>query len=203
MLIIQTEEDAILGAFASMPWKDAEHYYGDSESFVFQLVPSLRVFRATGKDDHFMYCHSAAHAGKVVADDHPHGIGFGGTESKPRLFVPESLEECSASFLDDTYEAGDLLPKDAMEKFRIKYMEAWGVGGDEAINKAVRARAEYRERTDTTIQRARVIQDKSQFVTDMQSGLILTESFSHQDQARGRSEFVVDDEHGGYKIEQT
>jgi hypothetical protein len=202
LLLIQTECDVVLGAFASQPWKDTDHFYGTSENFVFQLQPVLRVFHATGKGDHFMYCHGSSKAGSSFGyETAPLGLGFGGSIAKPRLFLPESLEVCSADFFDGTYESGDLLPKEAMETFRTKHLEVWGVGGDKIISAAMNARSVYRERVDKSIENARTVMDPSAFVADLKSGLIPNKIFSHLDITRGRKDFVVDENHGGYKLE--
>jgi len=200
LVLIKTEQDAVLGAFAALPWKDAIHFQGDSACFLFQLSPTLKVFLPTGRDKNFVYCHSESFDG-TLPDGHAHGLGFGGTVEHPRLFIPESLEECSAAFFDYTYQMGDLLPNDALEKFQIKAMEVWGVGGEEAIRKGIHDRAEHREMTDTAIHRAQTVTDKSQFVKDFKSGLIPNKLYDHRNEARGRKEYAVDEEHGGYKIE--
>lgn len=200
LLVIQTETDAILGAFASMPWKQSPEFYGDSDCFVFQLQPSLGLFRPTGKDNHFIYCNPETRS-PIQPDGKPHGIGFGGNLNEPRLFIPETLEECSAHYLDSTYRKGDLVPKEAMEKFRIKSIEVWGVGGDEVITNALRARAEHRQNEEAALTKARRVEDKSQFVEDLASGLISNTLYDHREQTRGRADFTIDNEHGGYKLE--
>jgi len=203
LVLIQTECDVVLGAFASQSWKDTYHFYGTSENFVFQLEPVLRVFHATGKDDHFMYCHGSSRFGGSfgLTEASPLGLGFGGSICKPRLFLPESLEECSADFFDVTYESGDLLPKEAMESFRIKYLEVWGVGGGKVIEGAIAARSEYRERMNASIENARTVLDPRVFVAGLQSGLLPSKAFIHSEQARGRADFCIDEVHGGYKLE--
>jgi hypothetical protein len=150
-----------------------------------------------------MYMHSGIFGSSLhlQKQDLPRGIGFGGTPDKPRLFIPESFEECSAESLDKTFESGDLLPLDAIEKFEIQCLEVWGVGDDEVIKDALKERADLRERTDTAVFNARVVHDKSQFAKDMKSGLLATKVFVDDKDVRGRSEFVVDEDHGGYKLE--
>lgn len=201
LLLIQTECDVILGAFASQPWRDTDHFYGTSESFVFQIEPVLRVFHATGKDNHFMYCHGSSKRGSFVGQEIPPlGLGFGGSIYKPRLFLPESLEECSADFFDSTYESGDLLPKEAMESFRIKHLEVWGVGGDKVMASALQERSNYRDRVNASIDRARTVLGPSVFVDDLKSGLIPNKIFNTT-QVRGNQEYCVNDSQGGYKLE--
>jgi hypothetical protein len=200
LILIKTDQDAVLGAFAALPWKDAIHFQGDSACFLFQLSPTLHLFLPTGRDENFVYCHSESFDG-TLPDGHAHGLGFGGTIEHPRLFIPESLEECSAAFFDGTFQQGELLPADSFEKFQINELEVWGVGGDEAIRKGMHDRAERREMTDTVIRRSQVVMDKSQFAKDFKSGLIPNKVFQHRSEARGRKEYAVDENHGGYKID--
>ena len=130
----------------------------------------------------------------------PLGLGFGGSIYKPRLFLPESLEECSADFFDSTYESGDLLPKEAMESFRIKHLEVWGVGGDKVMASALQERSNYRDRVNASIDRARTVLGPSVFVDDLKSGLIPNKIFNTT-QVRGNQEYCVNDSQEGYKLE--
>uniref|UniRef100_A0A7S2IAT2 Oxidation resistance protein 1 n=1 Tax=Helicotheca tamesis TaxID=374047 RepID=A0A7S2IAT2_9STRA len=198
-LLIKTDKDISLGALVSTTWKDSGGFYGDSNSFLFQLEPTTKVFHPVGKDTNFIYCNAKKMS--VAQDGLPKGLGFGGNTNKPRLFIPESLELCTAGYLDTTYEQGDLLPKESLEKFNIKTIEVWGVGGDEAINEALRARAEYREYTSSTINKARVVADKKQFVHDLASGVVYNSLYEHREKTRGRAEFRVDDSHDGYVLD--
>jgi hypothetical protein len=93
------------------------------------------------------------------------------------------------------------LPDDALDKFEISVLEVWGVGSDQTIAHAFQRREEHRANTDEAIRRARDVNDKGQFVEDLRSGLIQSKLFKHKEEARGRHEFRVDEEHGGYKLE--
>ena len=75
------------------------------------------------------------------------------------------------------------------------------MGGDAKITEALQGRAAFRKRVDETIVRARTVHDKSFIAEDMKSGFYPNKTFSYQDQMRGRHEFKVDDEHGGYRID--
>jgi hypothetical protein len=202
VLVIKTTSDAVLGAFAESPWRDTKAFYGSPDCFLFQLSPALRVYRAVDGAHNFMYLHAQIQ-NCLVTDKQglPHGVGFGGTLSKPRLFIPESFEHCSASFLDKTFQAGELLPPEALEKFEINCLEIWGVGGDESISKGLRDREAHREEVDKAIHKSRVINDKSTIAKDLKSGIMPAKIFQHIEQVRGRHEFAIDDEHGGYKVE--
>jgi len=201
---VKTTENSVLGAYTAMPWKESLQFIGNSESFLFQLSPILEIYRAEGGDENFAYLHTASGSTlipRVAEHDSPVGLGFGGTFDKPRFFIPESLEHCSARFFDKTYEMGDLLPDDALETFEISTIEIWATGGDEMIQQALRDQADYRERHEGYLMNARVVHDKKQFVKDFESGLIPNALFAHKQDSRGRPDFAVDDEHGGYKVE--
>jgi hypothetical protein len=60
-----------------------------------------------------MYLHSDFYNGGFLdpaAKARRRGLGFGGDMSKPRLFIPESFEGCSAGYLDKTFKPGELVP---------------------------------------------------------------------------------------------
>lgn len=204
-LLLKTTTNCIIGGFTKEPWKESKSFYGSSESFLFELAPELKVYRPVGKEDHFMYLHTDFYRSPLatkINSSTPRGLGFGGTVAKPRLFIPESFENCTAGFLDKTFQEGNLLPSDNLEKFQIKSIEVWGVGGEESIAKALRDRADHRERTNTVIEQARMVLDKTAFAKDLQSGLIPgSKIFAHDKEVRGRQEFRVDEEHGGYKLD--
>ncbi|KAL7509121.1 hypothetical protein ACHAXN_006156 [Cyclotella atomus] len=183
--VMETDQGHILGAFLNTTWKKSKEFYGDSNAFIFQLHPTLTVFNPTGTETNF-----------VRLQD---GIGFGGTQDMPRLYIPASMEACNAGVMDKTFHEGNLLPTEALEKFNIKSLEVWGVGGDEAIKKGLDAREAQRALTDSTIYQARVIKDKSSLVKDI--NLLDSNLYKHLDAARGRAEFRVDDKHGGYVLE--
>lgn len=203
LLIIKTTEDHVLGAFAREQWKDTKHFYGNAECFLFQLDPFVKVHKPIGRDRNFIYLHSEEMHGFIEPryEGLPHGIGFGGSLSKPRLFIPTTLEHCSADYLDSTFESGELLPQEALEKFEIKSFEVWAVGGEDLVSKGLSDRAEYRERHEEALSRIREIHDKKALMGDFKAGLISSHLYKHTDSVRGRHEFRVDEKHGGYKLE--
>jgi len=167
-----------------------------------ELEPHLRVHRPKeGGEDHYMYLHSTSYS-VGFPHDHPFGLGMGGTLTKPRFFIPESLEHASADFLDKTFESGELLPAQDLEQFEIQHLEVWAVGGTAVIQQALRDRAQHREIAQATLERARSVTDRSAFAQDLQSGLIPNSHlFAHAEEVRGRQEFRVDEEHGGYLVD--
>ena len=150
-----------------------------------------------------MYCNSVSRSRGY--DGLAHGIGFGGTDALPRLFIAETFDGCVASSADLTFEPGPLLPP-AKEKggsrkyFSICDLEVWGVGGDDAVASGLDARKAQRAILDANIQKARKV-DKAQFLDDFKSGLIESKAFQHRTEARGRHDFEADDKDGGgYKL---
>jgi hypothetical protein len=120
---------------------------------------------------------------------------------RPRLFFPESLTGCSAGVVDRTYVSGSLLPNDALEKFEIGDLEVWGIGGAAIIEKALLKREEHRQRQHAAELDAASIHDKSFVLSDFASGLMENKVFKHREHVRGRPEFSVDEQHGGYKLQ--
>lgn len=69
LTLFQLEDDRILGAFVTEPWKQSRNsFWGSNNCFLFELDP-LTVYRSVGKNDHYIYYH------------HDFGMGFGGTSS--------------------------------------------------------------------------------------------------------------------------
>ena len=213
LVVVKTTEGAVIGGFTATPWKEAKSFYGTQESCLFRFRPDLAIFEPTEGQNlelvaskgerNFMHLHTRE--GTLHGHEkclYAHGLGFGGTVERPRFFIPETLEKCSAGYLDNAFQMGNLLPDDALEKFEIMDLEVWGVGGSERIAESLQVQLEYRQRTSDLIHGVRTVRDKSQFARDMSSGLIYdNKTFAHQEQTRGRAAFNVDDEHGGYKLD--
>jgi hypothetical protein len=185
VVVIETDQGHILGGFFTTTWKKAPGFYGDANGFLFQLFPTLAVFQPTGEDTNFIHLQD--------------GLGFGGTKDMPRLFIPASMESCSAGVMDKTFRQGDLLPGEELEKFNIRSLEVWGCGGKDTIQKGLKAREEKRAISDAAIYNARKIKDKSPLVDDI--NLLDTVIYKHREDARGRAEFRVDEKHDGYVLE--
>ena len=171
------------GAFTSSTWKQSKKFYGDGDSFLFQVTPSFQLYHPTyqkSTSTNFMYFNPS------------HGLGFGGSQEKPRLFIPKSFDDLgSASSFDTsyTYSMGNLLPDHYMhmEQFHIHAMEVWGVGGDTVIEAALKKQTEYRDLQTSNIHKVRTIKDKSMFIQDMQTGMIESKMYVHRKQTDGRA----------------
>jgi hypothetical protein len=204
-LVIKTTKNEVIGAFAHGTWKDSVSYRGCSDCFIFQLQPRYQISLPTGDGDRFMYMHSSNRRTPLQPslEGLPHGISFGGSATtKPRLFIPDTLERCTAGFMDDPYQAGDLLPDEDLERFEIACLEVWAVGDENVIQHALKKRDAYRVHQAEFLKKARTVEDRTQFADDLASDLMApSKLFKHREEARGRHEFAVDDKHGGYKLD--
>ena len=194
VIIREAARGGIFGAFTSTVWKENKDFYGNSDCFLFRLHPSVVLCRPRGGVNaatNYMYCNSNSRSRGY--DGLAHGIGFGGTVEKPRLFVAETLEGCMASSADLTFQPGALLPPRTDEEgasgagiyssttpgskyFDIDSLEVWGVGGDVVVSNALGNRHKQREIVAANIRKARKV-DKAQFLDDFKSGLIESKAF--------------------------
>jgi hypothetical protein len=202
LVIIKTQKKELIGAFAHGTWKDSVHYHGGSDCFLFQLQPVFKILSASGDGEgHFMYLHSSSWS-QPALKGFPYGLGFGGsTFTKPRLYIPESMEHCTAGCMDTTYQVGDVLPHEDMEQFEIASLEVWGVGDEIMIQHALKQREGYRVYQANFLKKTCTVEDKTQFIGDLTSGLTPSKLYKHREEVRGRHDFAVDDKHGGYKID--
>jgi hypothetical protein len=194
VMMIEAVGGGMFGAYTSSAWKESKDFYGNSDCFLFQMEPVTRVFRPRGgAGGHYMYCNSAARSNGH--DKLAHGIGFGGTTTQPRLFISETLDDCTVNITDSTFEPGPLLhiqpPQDGgnsandKKRFEIASLEVWGCGGDAAIAEALGDQRKARAIMDANIRKAKKV-DTSAFLDDLNSGLIESKAFKHRDQIRGR-----------------
>jgi TLD len=197
LLLIRSTSGGIFGAFTASTWKESKDFYGNTDCFLLQLSPRTAVYRPTANERNFMYCNSAARSKGY--DQQAHGIGFGGSVQEPRLFLPESFEDCVASSQDLTFENGRLLPdlddaggQQSKKYFDIDSLEVWGVGGSDVVQAAFQARDASRAITDEAIRRARKV-DKAQFLDDFRAGTFESKAFQHQQQIDGRADCDVQD----------
>lgn len=55
LLLIKDTKGHVFGGFASHAWEVKPQFQGDSRCFLFTVFPRLRVYTATGYNQHFMY----------------------------------------------------------------------------------------------------------------------------------------------------
>ncbi|CAB9519216.1 TLD domain-containing protein 1 [Seminavis robusta] len=194
LLILRSADGDLFGAFTASSWRESKDFYGNSDCFLYQLLPRVAVYRPSGNGQNFMYCNSFARSRGY--DKQAHGIGFGGTVTEPRLFIAEAWDSCSASSRDMTFENGPLLGQSASgganKQFDLEALEVWGVGGEEVVNAALGDRVKARAVKDAAIQKARKV-DKAAFLDDFRSGIIESKAFAHRQQVKGRADADLED----------
>lgn len=197
-----TKTNKVFGAFASQPWKkqDSHEFYGDEQCFLFQLLPSFKVFRAKSELEYahvarnFQYFYFREQTKTPSSQSKfAHGIGLGGSQRRPRFFVSSTLDTCCFAPSDATFENNENNNPSSFlaDPFMaIRSLEIWGVGGEEAIQ----ARQKHRVMREAYFRRARQV-DKSAFLGDFRSGLVESKMFAFYDDLRNRDGGCVLDFH--------
>jgi len=197
----------ILGIYTATPWKESgAQFYGTDDCFLFHMdetkeeVSVIRpksalenTSKRTTNNQNYMYCNASSSGNSADATSSAvYGIGVGGTPSKPRLHLTETLEQCRALPFDGTFEDGQLLTptenEDSLYYFDVDALEVWGVGGEGWQKNALQARNVEQERIEANLRKARTV-DKTQLLDDFRSGLFVADSntlFSHVEHTVGR-----------------
>jgi TLD len=208
----ETQTNHTFGALASQPWiKQSDPvFYGDGDSYLFQLEPKFQVFRAMTGQSNSKQQHQHQHfplpnyqyfyldknkqfAPSTILASPLHnkhkkqrsGIGLGGSKHRPRFFIASSLDHCHLGSSDATFETVDDDPSNnnvpRNQSWDLQSLEIWGLGGDGALTSLER----HRSKQDAQLQKARQV-DKSAFLTDLRSGLIESKMFGFHEEIRGR-----------------
>jgi hypothetical protein len=198
LLVISARSGNMFGAFTSSKWREAKDFYGTSETFLYALSPCSRVYRPTLRNERYQYCNSSARSKGY--DQQAHGLGFGGTVQRPRLFLSETFEDCTADRQDLTFDNGPLVvfPTDddgvdgASSSLSASYftpdsLQVWAVGGQAVVEAALQDRGQHRDVVEQGIRRARKV-DKAQFLDDLRAGVIESKAFAHRQQIDGRAD---------------
>ena len=142
-----------------------------------QLEPTLSIFYPKGESDrvtesgNYMYLNSSRRRGSKLL----HGLAFGGTYDKPRLYINDSFERCEAGSFDYTFEEGPLLASDFDRYFDIEDIEVWGFG-DIGANQT---RQNQRQQNEFTMNKAKAV-DKSMLLMDFSTSLIDNKIYAHR-----------------------
>ncbi|XP_012725840.2 MTOR-associated protein MEAK7 isoform X1 [Fundulus heteroclitus] len=120
VLLIKDTKGHVFGGFASQAWEMKPQFQGDSRCFLFSVFPTLRVYTATGYNEHFMYLNQ--HQQTM-----PNGLGMGGQHDYFGLWLDcdfgrghsRARPRCT------TYGSPQL---SADENFTLDSVEVWAVG---------------------------------------------------------------------------
>ncbi|XP_068170160.1 MTOR-associated protein MEAK7 isoform X2 [Antennarius striatus] len=134
LLLIKDTRGHVFGGFASHAWEVKPQFQGDSRCFLFTVFPRLRVYTATGYNEHFMYLNQNQQT-------MPNGLGMGGQHGYFGLWLDSDFG-CGHSRARPkctTYGSPQL---SGDENFTMDSMEVWAVGkppepeeGDESDGK--------------------------------------------------------------------
>ncbi|XP_019120451.2 MTOR-associated protein MEAK7 [Larimichthys crocea] len=120
LLLIRDTKGHVFGGFASHAWEIKPQFQGDSRCFLFTVSPSLRVYTATGYNQHFMYLNQNQQT-------MPNGLGMGGQHHYFGLWLDSNFG-CGHSRARPkctTYGSPQLSGE---EDFTIDSVEVWAVG---------------------------------------------------------------------------
>lgn len=193
----------VFGCFASQPWlkQKTPDYFGDEESFLFQLQPKFRVYRASqqGFLSNYQYFFSDKEDNSTPqgydVKSHANGIGLGGSMRRPRFFIDASLKSCHLGPIDATFDNAKDNNTDNIETWEMLSLQVWGVGGKEAMvahamrqsekeqkELKARQREEAKTKKDKAIKQRKV--NKVTFLTDVFTEGVKSKMGAHGDECR-------------------
>ncbi|RVE72337.1 hypothetical protein OJAV_G00060900 [Oryzias javanicus] len=120
LLLIKDTTGHVFGGFASHTWELKPQFQGDSRCFLFSVFPTMRVYTATGYNEHFMYLNQ--HQQTM-----PNGLGMGGQHEYFGLWLDSDFGRghSRARPKCTTYSSPQL---SGDEDFTLDSMEVWHVG---------------------------------------------------------------------------
>ncbi|XP_032378302.1 MTOR-associated protein MEAK7-like isoform X2 [Etheostoma spectabile] len=120
LLLIKDTKGHVFGGFASHAWEVKPQFQGDSRCFLFSVFPRLRVYTATGYNQHFMYFNQNQQT-------MPNGLGMGGQLYYFGLWLDSDFGRghSRARPKCTTYGSPQLSGE---EDFTLASMEVWAVG---------------------------------------------------------------------------
>ena len=168
------------GAFLTCPWRESNALYGDRRGFLFRAAPEFQLMRPKAGAEPSQYYNTRSYT-------LPHGIGIGGriaaertsngkADASFRIFLPDTLEGCTASPRCAAFATGRLA---ARSTFDVGALEVWGVSANaEERELALAARGEARALRQKQIDRARKV-DKAAFLgNDFDRETLLGKTFA-------------------------
>ncbi|KXS20332.1 TLD-domain-containing protein [Gonapodya prolifera JEL478] len=117
LVVVKDRGGAIFGGFASQEWKPLPKYYGDNESFIFRLQPTIVINRASNYNQNFQYFN---HSTQTL----PNGLGLGGQMGYFALWIDAENfgRGHSKGNPSTTYNSRQL---SSTEEFQVDLLEAW------------------------------------------------------------------------------
>nr|XP_015820859.2 MTOR-associated protein MEAK7 [Nothobranchius furzeri]XP_015820860.2 MTOR-associated protein MEAK7 [Nothobranchius furzeri] len=120
LLLIKDTKGHVFGGYASHTWEIKPQFQGDSRCFLFSVFPTLRVYTATGYNEHFMYLNQ--HQQTM-----PNGLGMGGQHDYFGLWLDSDFGRGhSRAHPKCTTFGSPQLSGD--EDFTLDSVEVWAVG---------------------------------------------------------------------------
>ncbi|XP_030282556.1 MTOR-associated protein MEAK7 isoform X1 [Sparus aurata] len=120
LLLIKDTKRHVFGGFASYTWKVKPQFQGDSRCFLFTVFPRLRVYTATGYNQHFMYLNQNQQT-------MPNGLGMGGQHGYFGLWLDSNFG-CGHSRARPKCTTFGSPQLSGEEDFTLDSMEVWAVG---------------------------------------------------------------------------
>jgi len=124
ILIVKDNVGNIFGGYASHEWTFEPTFYGDSNCFLFSLLPHLNSYCASKINNNFMYMN----IGQRIL---PNGIGMGGNFDNWGLWIDSNYGNGQSSNLCETYINYSMLS--SVKDFKIDSLEVWCVNKKEKI----------------------------------------------------------------------
>ncbi|XP_074487822.1 MTOR-associated protein MEAK7 [Sebastes fasciatus] len=120
LLLVKDTKGHVFGGFASHAWEVKPQFQGDSRCILFTVFPRLRVYTATGYNQHFMYLNQNQQT-------MPNGLGMGGQHGYFGLWLDSDFGRghSRARPKCTTYGSPQLSGE---EDFTLDSMEVWAVG---------------------------------------------------------------------------
>jgi hypothetical protein len=178
----------VFGALATERWREDRRFFGSSSTILFALSPDFKILRGgSGAESNYQWLNTRASNRKT------HGLAFGGSSDfrNHRIFLPSSMDYCVATGVCGTFEAGALVPSYAQRTegagvFDIDTIEVWAVGGDRAIEDAIKARGLTRELKADALQKARKCDKAAFFGNAFDAENFLGKTMAHRAEQENR-----------------
>jgi hypothetical protein len=156
---------------------------GSYRDFVFALEPTLKICRGRSDSNlQYRWLNTKSYS-------QPHGLGFGGSTEAFRIFIPESLETCTARPSCLTYEPGKLLsyntPGD--DSFEIDVLEVWACGGEKLVSSGLQSQQQHRGIVQSNINKARKVDKAAFFNNAFDQEFLLSNTLQHREHANDRN----------------